>query len=90
MKVLKVIVDEVPKSCQPCEFSVDVLNMCSLMTRELEEWGFYKERPDWCPLEVGIPFVFPPTKEEFGDFLKRLKDNGLAIEFTFNVVEREE
>ena len=99
MKVLKVIVDEMPKSCidtdnleKSCRYLKYTHHyLCAANDRPIEPFcDPLVERPDWCPLEVGIPFVFPPSKEEFFEFLRRLKDKGLAIEFTFNVIESED
>lgn len=47
MKVLKVIVDELPKNCFSCDFSYD--RVCSVLFKRLEETRF-ETRPDWCPL----------------------------------------
>ena len=53
MKVLKVIVDEVPESCFLCRGAVrkDKDYNCGVVLRELSRNDF-KKRPDWCPLVV--------------------------------------
>ena len=47
MKIIKVIVDEVPESCFECVF--EAIEMCSLMYEELDSTR-YDHRPNWCPL----------------------------------------
>jgi hypothetical protein len=54
MKVLKVIVDELPDSCQECKFLDDMTGVGHWCMVD----GDYREppdtavRPDWCPLMV--------------------------------------
>lgn len=57
MKVIKVIVDELPNSCNLCPFSLqdDGYHFCcarSLLEdeHELTMKNIIQERPDWCPI----------------------------------------
>ena len=47
MRVLKVIVDEVPKSCLKCNHCYD--NTCEITFKRLTNIRF-DSRPEWCPL----------------------------------------
>jgi len=47
MKVLKVIVDEVPETCMKCNHCYD--NTCEITFKQLTDIRF-ASRPDWCPL----------------------------------------
>ena len=51
MKVIKVIVDEMPKDCKHCDYKLHVSQRCGLANRTIDiGWILDKTRPDWCPL----------------------------------------
>ena len=56
MKILRVIVDELPEYCQLCTYHKGetysfVANVCTLIDKVVEvEQLFEKSYPDWCPL----------------------------------------
>jgi len=66
MKILKVVVDELPKSCSDCPYPYGVQNeidwFCGIMQTAAEEDEMgetddysannYRDRPDWCPLRT--------------------------------------
>jgi len=63
MKILKVIVDEMPKSCMVCAYenhsSPFYTNpVCGILFKGIES---IKERPSWCPLEVETGWI--PVEE---------------------------
>jgi hypothetical protein len=47
MKVIKVVVDELPKDCPDCDWSN--IGDCFLVGRQ-HDCNCYDRRPDWCPL----------------------------------------
>lgn len=51
MKVVKVIVDELPESCYVCDGAdfAEYSNMCWYVNEMLESTRYW-QRPDWCPL----------------------------------------
>ena len=53
MKVLKVIVDEMPKDCEQCYYLM-IGGFCSAFMnwREFKRTDETTTRPSWCPLEV--------------------------------------
>lgn len=67
MKILKIIVDEIPKSCWYCPYALmddDTVFYCSALPvspldNALNEHNLYVAKPDWCPL------VTEKTDEEF-------------------------
>ena len=56
MKVIKVIVDELPEICEEClfiEFGWDERGCGLYIPHKLIDVAVYMEtRPDWCPLEL--------------------------------------
>ena len=53
MKIIKVIVDELPESCFHCRGAYDdPVNgyMCNVMIKVLYPKDDFDKRPDWCPL----------------------------------------
>ena len=49
MKIIKVIVDELPRACINCGWADH--NSCTLrQCREFIMEDLYKSRPNWCPL----------------------------------------
>ena len=50
MKVLKVIVDEMPSCCAMCDYFNDELGACNLMIEEIDIKIYQQSKPDWCPL----------------------------------------
>jgi hypothetical protein len=75
MKILKVIVDEVPKSCFWCDLctqSSDVGSMlvtynCNIVGKSVDAWESDGKRPDWCPLvaELTDDEYFYKYRKEF-------------------------
>jgi hypothetical protein len=54
MKVIKVIVDELPENCTVCQFSnwrqKGRLLECDCMNKLIDHDIGWSTRPDWCPL----------------------------------------
>ena len=57
MRVIKVIVDELPEGCKYCEFGKSGYGICQITKREIwytSDNGMFdylfSKRPDWCPL----------------------------------------
>jgi len=53
MKIIKVIVDEMPKACINCGYGhLKDSPYCTLNQCRGIDINPYERRPDWCPLEV--------------------------------------
>jgi hypothetical protein len=52
MKVIKVIVDEIPEHCYHCCLKLHSSQRCGIMDGRLIEQQYVvdRTRPDWCPL----------------------------------------
>lgn len=72
MKVIRVVVDELPKNCFSCDFSYD--RVCSVLFKRLEETRF-ETRPDWCPLvtmgQIDFDSLRATWEKEYYEKLKR-------------------
>jgi len=67
MKILKVIVDELPSTCAECQYcewsSYYASRMCLLIELKLESLEkVLDERPNWCPLWLQVPEVMSPDE----------------------------
>ena len=52
MKIIRVIVDEMPPCCAVCDYFNSELVACNLMFMEFYSNIYQQQRPDWCPLRV--------------------------------------
>ena len=81
MKVLKVIVDEMPKSCNYCKLIISIgqYGVCSATREGINEW---EQRPAWCPLEVETGWI--PVEEilpkDEKEVLVRTSDGNMWID----------
>lgn len=55
MKIIKVIVDELPEGCRLCQFrlydTIYRMHICNLTGQEIDDLIVEKQtRPEWCPL----------------------------------------
>jgi len=54
MKIYKVLVDELPKTCSNCDYLTGMMfgnnNFCDL-AKKINTVDVFEKKPDWCPLQ---------------------------------------